>query len=58
MQKTIKVKAKKDVMVPMEGQPRKYITDKKAVEVPLTHFYQRRLNDGTLIEQGKAQAGK
>jgi len=36
--------------VPMEGKPHDYITDAKAVVVPDSAYYQRRITDGDLIE--------
>jgi hypothetical protein len=45
----IMVKAAPGTRCPMERQPRKYITDRKAVEVPLTVFYRSLLRDGSLI---------
>jgi hypothetical protein len=38
----------------MEGQPRKYITDKAAVEVEETAHYLRRLRDGSIIRAADA----
>jgi hypothetical protein len=34
---------------PMEGNPRKYITDNQTVEVPDTAYYRRLVTDGSLI---------
>jgi hypothetical protein len=45
----IKVKAAPGIRVPMEGAPRKYITDSEEVEVMRTTYYIRRLKDGDLI---------
>lgn len=45
----IKVKAAAGVRVPMEGSPRKYITDAEEVTVTRTAYYIRRLKDGDLI---------
>jgi hypothetical protein len=45
----MKVLAAPGTRCPMEGQPRKYITDKAAVEVTETAHYLRRLRDGSLI---------
>lgn len=46
---SIKVKAAVGVRVPVEGSPRKYITDAEAVTVTRTAYYIRRLKDGDLI---------
>ncbi len=46
----IKVKAKQDIKVPMEFKPKSYITADKAIEVDLSAYYQRRINDGDLLE--------
>lgn len=51
----LKVKAKTGLKCPMEGNPRKYITDEKAVEVPRSAYYLRLLGDGSLeLVQGEA----
>jgi len=46
----MKVKAKEGLQCPMEGQPRKYITDSAAVEVPGTAYYLRLIADGSLVQ--------
>ena len=46
---TIMVKAAPGVRVPMEGSPRKYITEDAAVAVTRTAYYIRRLKDGDLV---------
>lgn len=51
----MKVIASKGMRCPMEGQPRKYITDAKAVEVPDTAYYRRRLKDGSLTPAAGGQ---
>ena len=58
---TITVKAAPGVRVPMEGAPRKYITDSAPVTVTRTAYYIRRLKDKDLIltdAQGVTQAAK
>jgi len=45
----IKVIARKGVRVPVEGNPDRYITDEKAVDVPETTYWHRRLKDGDLL---------
>jgi len=45
----IKVIAHQGIQVPLEGRPDRYITDKKAVEVPKTAYWLRRLRDGDLL---------
>lgn len=45
----MKVKSKAGTRCPMEGRPRKYITDNKAVDVPETAYYKRLVRDGSLI---------
>ncbi len=47
----MKVIAAKGLRCPMEGQPRKYITDSVAVEVPESAYYGRRLRDGSLVRE-------
>jgi len=44
----MKVKAKTGLSCPMEGQPRKYITADKPVEVPASAYYLRLIADGSL----------
>lgn len=45
----MKVKAAKGLQCPMEGKPREYITDSKAVEVADSAYYRRLLEDGSLV---------
>lgn len=47
----MKVIARKGVRVPIEGKPRDYVTDEKAVDVPDTVYYHRRILDKDLIRQ-------
>lgn len=56
----MKVKSKAGTRCPMEGKPRKYITDSEAVEVPDTAYYKRLVRDGSLIVSGTTadQAGE
>lgn len=37
------------IKVPKEDQPRDYLSDAEAVEVPDTAYYRRRLADGDLL---------
>ena len=46
----VKVIAKKGVKVPKEGNPRKYITDARAVPVEKSAYYRKRIGEGSLIE--------
>ena len=45
----ITVKAVSGVRVPMEGMPRRHITDAKPVAVPDAAYYRRRIADGDLV---------
>jgi hypothetical protein len=45
----MKVQAAQGLQCPMEGNPRKYITDREAVEVPETAYYRRLMADGSLV---------
>lgn len=45
----MKVKAAPGVRVPMDGAPRKYITDAQEVDVDATPYYLLRLKDRDLI---------
>lgn len=45
----MKVKAAKGLQCPMEGKPREYITDSKAVDVTDSPYYRRMLHDGSLV---------
>ena len=46
----MKVQAAKGIQCPMEGKPRKYITDDKPVEVKATPYYLRLVRDGSLVD--------
>ena len=46
----MKVSAKKGTKCPMEGKPRKYISDTLVVEVADTTYYRRLITDGSLVE--------
>jgi hypothetical protein len=57
----MKVIAQKGTKCPMEGKPREYITDSKAVDVPETSYYKRLINDGSLVlkdNRQKTETGK
>jgi hypothetical protein len=45
----MKVIAPTGIKCPMEGNARKYITDRDAVEVPATSYYKRLIADGSLL---------
>lgn len=45
----MKVKAREGIRVPREDNPRRYI-EQEPVEVPGSTYYQRRLNEGDLVE--------
>ena len=45
----MKVKAAEGTRCPMEGKPREYITDGKAVTVPDYPYYLRLVADGSLV---------
>jgi hypothetical protein len=45
----MKVIAAPGLKVPMEDKPRDYITDAKAIDVPESAYYLRRLADGDLV---------
>jgi len=45
----ITVKAAAGVRVPMEGMPRRHITDADPVAVPDAAYYRRRIADGDLV---------
>lgn len=45
----MRVVAKEGERCPMEGNPRAYITDSTAVEVPDTSYYRRRVREGSLL---------
>jgi len=53
----ITVKAVSGVRVPMEGMPRRHITDAAPVAVPDAAYYRRRIADGDLmLVEGEAIA--
>ena len=53
------VKAAPGLQVPMERNPREYITDTEPIDVPDTTYYRRLLDDGSLVEGklGKKKSG-
>lgn len=53
----MKVKAKPGIKVPMENQPYVYI-EQVVVEVEPTVYYQRRIQDGDLIEVSESRPRK
>lgn len=53
----MKVKAKPGIKVPMENQPYVYI-EQTVVEVEPTVYYQRRIQDGDLIEVSESRPRK
>lgn len=53
----MKVKAREGIRVPREDNPRRYI-EQEPVEVPGSTYYQRRLNEGDLVEVTEATTGK
>lgn len=52
----MKLKARTGLRVPMEHASRQYITDAKAVDVPDTAYYQRRVTDGDLVAENPPAA--
>jgi hypothetical protein len=50
------VKAAAGLLVPKEGQPRQYITESEAVDVPETAYYRRRLAEGDLVPAAQTKA--
>jgi hypothetical protein len=46
---TIKVKAKEGTRCPMENNPRKFIPDSAAIEVPDSSYFRRLVRDGSLV---------
>ena len=48
----MKVQAAPGCKCPMEGRPRKYITDVGPMSVPDTAYYRRLVRDGSLVETG------
>ncbi|GAB6035822.1 hypothetical protein JCM15519_03810 [Fundidesulfovibrio butyratiphilus] len=53
---TITVKARPGVAVPMEGAPRRHITESAPRIVPASAYYLRRLADGDLVAADAAPA--
>ncbi|MEC5336997.1 DUF2635 domain-containing protein [Klebsiella oxytoca] len=53
----MKVKAREGIRVPREDNPRRYI-EQEPVEVSWSTYYQRRLNEGDLVEETEATTGK
>jgi hypothetical protein len=53
------VKSAPGTRCPMEANPKTYITENEAVEVPDTAYYQRLFDDGSLVaaKLGKKQTG-
>lgn len=49
------VKASPGLQLPKEGNPRSYITDSEAVAVDNSHYYQKALIDGDLIELSETE---
>ena len=58
MSVNVKVKAKEGIKVPMEFKPKSYITAEKTVEIELSAYYQRRINDGDLLEVANKKTSK
>lgn len=44
------VRAAPGLNVPLEDKPHNYINDTDVMDVPDTAYYQRRINDGDLVE--------
>lgn len=53
---SIIVKARAGVLVPIEDNPHRYVTDECAVTVPDSAYYRRRIADGDLIPAPKEDA--
>lgn len=53
------VKAAPGLQVPMENNPKAYITDSDPIDVPETAYYRRLRDDGSLVDGkiGKKTAG-
>ena len=53
------VKAAPGLQVPMENNPKAYITDSDPIDVPDTAYYRRLCDDGSLVEGkvGKTKVG-
>lgn len=47
--KTATVQARKGIRVPIEGAPRRYITDDQPRTVTLSAYYRRQIKDGDLV---------
>ncbi|WP_405424316.1 DUF2635 domain-containing protein [Pantoea stewartii] len=45
----MKVKANTGVLVPREDNPRRYVSDTEALDVPESSYYLRRIADGDLL---------
>lgn len=45
----VRVKAKENTKCPTERNPREYINDSDIVEIELSTYYKRRIEDGSLI---------
>lgn len=52
----MRVIAASGLKVPREGDPRDYITDNRAVEVPDSPYYRRRLRTGELLPATESPA--
>lgn len=51
---TLYVKASAGLKMPKEGNPRSYINDSEPVMVESSHYYQKALIDGDLLEVSEA----
>ncbi|MFA7465579.1 MAG: hypothetical protein WCY54_11040 [Syntrophales bacterium] len=54
----MRVIAAQGLKCPLEGNPRKYITDAEPVDVPGTAYYKRLVKDGSLVIAPAKPAGK
>ena len=52
------VKAAPGLKVPREDDPRQFIDETTAVEMPASHYYLRRLAEGELVEAKAPKPGK
>lgn len=50
------VKAAPGLRCPKEENPREYINDSDPVDVPDTAYYQRLVDDGSLVDGGKQES--
>lgn len=50
------VKAAPGLQCPKEENPREYINDSEPVDVPDTAYYQRLVDDGSLVDGGKQES--